>query len=155
MSEPNGFAALPGVWKDFRGQGYVRAATIGIVAALRPRSQGEKKKGGIMSVSWSQATLHSSMLPLLPWNDFNTINQLNWPGFYPRDFGGGENQSIWRQGKRNGQSAMKESKLQLQHVGMFCLCLWVQPKMSSLVFILDRFIIQECFPSSFLHMMVI
>lgn len=151
MSEPNGFAALPGVRKDFRGQWYVKYWHSGRSEAQEPK----RKKGGIMPVRWSQAALHSSMLPLLPQTDINTRNQLNWPGCYPRDFGGGGNQSIWRQGKRKGQSPMKESKLQLQHVVMFCLCLWVQPMMSSLVFILDLFIIQECFPSSFLHMMVI
>lgn len=122
MSEPNGFAALPGVRKDFRGQGYVKYWHSGRSEAQEPR----RKKGGIMLVSWSQATLHSSMLPLLPLTDINTRNQLNLLGCYPRDFGGGGNQSIWRQGKRKGQSAMKESKLQLQLVVMFCLCLQTQ-----------------------------
>lgn len=90
MSEPNGFAALPGVRKDFRGQGYVKYWHSGGSEAQEPR----RKKGGIMLVSWSQATLHSSMLPLLPLTDINTRNQLNLLGCYPRDFGGGGNQSI-------------------------------------------------------------
>lgn len=90
MSEPNGFAALPGVRKDFRGQGYVKYWHSGRSEAQEPR----RKKGGIMPVSWSQATLHSSMLPLLPLTDINTRNQLNLLGCYPRDFGGGGNQSI-------------------------------------------------------------
>lgn len=122
MSEPNGFAALPGVRKDFRGQGYVKYWHSGRSEAQEPR----RKKPGMMLVSWSQATLHSSMLPYLPLTDINTRNQLNLLGCYPRDFGGGGNQSIWRQGKRKGQSAMKESKLQLLLVVMFCLSLQAQ-----------------------------
>lgn len=114
-----------------------------------------RKKGGIMLVSWSQATLHSSMLPLLPLTDINTRNQLNLLGCYPRDFGGGGNQSIWRQGKRKGQSAMKESKLQLQLLWCFVSVFKPKTMLSSLVFIVDIFIIQERFPSFFFHMMVI
>lgn len=42
-----------------------------------------KKQKGIMQASWSQGTLHSSMLPL---TDMNKRNQLDLLGCYPRDF---------------------------------------------------------------------
>lgn len=61
------FAAFPGVRKDFRGQGYVKYWHSGPSVAWEPR----RNKGGIMLVSWSQAAMHSSMLPLLPRTDIS------------------------------------------------------------------------------------
>lgn len=83
-----------------------------------------------MPSSWSQATAKfdaaAAVAATPPLTDINPRNQLDLLGCYPREFGGGGNQSIWRQGKRRGQSSKTESKLHLRLVVMFCLRLRAQ-----------------------------
>lgn len=81
---------------DFRGHWHVEYWQWSLLGYEGKR----RKQKGIMQASWSQATLHSSMLPL---TDMNKRNQLDLLGCYPRDFhyGKGSSESKHLERKKN------------------------------------------------------